>query len=526
MQRLLFIIILIIAFQCHPVDKARNAPPNVLFILVDDLGYNDLGFMGSKYYETPNIDQLAQEGTYFTHAYAGSRVCSPSRATIMTGQFTARTGITDWIGALEGENWRKKNRHDKLLPAQYHHQLDHGITVLPEAYQKAGYRTFFAGKWHLGNEGSYPEDHGFDFNKGGYESGSPRGGYFSPYENPKLTDGPPGENLTMRLATETADFITQNKDSSFFAFLSFYAVHGPIQTTAQKWRKYQKKAESMGIARKGFEMERVLPYRLHQDNPIYGGIVESMDEAVGVVLSSLKKAGVWDNTIVVFTSDNGGVVSGDNYSTNLSPLRGGKGYQWEGGLRVPLIIALPERMSGGVLRKIETPVTGADLYPTLIELSGISQPEINMDGKSIVPALKGEIVKDRPLIWHYPHYGNQGGEPSSEIRMGDWKLIQYYEDGHAELYRLTEDMGEANDLSAKYPDIVQSMSMQLNSYLSDVGAKFPLPDQKFEAVKRAQWEENVRTTRLIELEHLRRAQLSPTYQPNVSWWGSENGLEK
>ena len=229
--------------------------PNVLFILVDDLGLTDLSCTGSRFYETPNVDKIAREGTVFTQGYAACAVCSPSRASILTGKFTARHGITDWIGAKSGTDWRSEKHEDKLLPADYVRELSKQDIVLPEVMKANGYATFFAGKWHLGDKGSYPEDHGFDINKGGWDVGSPKGGYFSPWENPSLPNVLKGENLEMRLAKETSAFIeqcnNQDKNRPFFAFLSFYAVHGPLQTTVDKWKKYSDKAEKNGLASNG-----------------------------------------------------------------------------------------------------------------------------------------------------------------------------------------------------------------------------------------------------------------------------------
>jgi arylsulfatase A-like enzyme len=250
---------------CNPSETTSKNPPNVVLILVDDLGHADLGTTGSSFYQTPNIDALAAGSFVFNQGYAGSRVCSPSRATIMTGKFTARHGITDWIGAKTGEQWRTHQRHDRLLPADYHHQLASKELTIAEVLKSQGYKTFYAGKWHLGSEGSYPENHGFDINKGGWEKGSPIGGYFSPWENPRLENKLDGENLSLRLAEETSAFIRANKDSSFFAVLSFYAVHGPIQTTREKWDKYRQLAHENGLAPHGYEMERVLPIRRVQD---------------------------------------------------------------------------------------------------------------------------------------------------------------------------------------------------------------------------------------------------------------------
>lgn len=356
----------------NAAEQARSSKqPNILFILADDFGWRDLACTGSRYYESPNIDGIARNGVRFTQGYAACQVSSPSRASIMTGKFTARHGITNWIGEGSGEEWRKMGRHSKLLPAQYVWQLPKEDITLPEALKAHGYKTFMAGKWHLGGEGSYPEDHGFDINIGGHEAGGPYpGGYFAPYGNPKMKEGPDGENLSMRLAHETASFIEthtrRNKKQPFFAFLSFYAVHAPIETTEAKWRHFRNKADSMGIAPMGFEVDRTLPVRLQQDNPIYAGLIQQMDDAVGVVLAKLHELGLDENTIIVFTSDNGGVSSGDAYATSNYPLRGGKGRQWEGGIRVPLFIDFP----GNTLKgdSCVVPVTGADLYPTFLDM--------------------------------------------------------------------------------------------------------------------------------------------------------------
>ncbi len=502
-------------------QKDPSPKPNILFILADDLGYHDLSCMGSEFYETPNIDKIGLEGMIFTDGHATCQVCSPSRASIMSGQFPGRHGITDWIGARSGTEWRKAKRYNKLLPAEYVHNLSHDFTILPEAMKEEGYLTFFAGKWHLGSQGSYPEDHGFDFNEGGYERGGPRGGYFSPYNNPKLEDGDPGENLSMRLARETVQFIRENRDTTFFAYLSFYAVHSPIQTTREKWDKYREKAEGMGIAESGYIMERRLPIRQVQDNPIYGGLIEAMDEAVGMVLSCLEELGLEENTIVIFTSDNGGVSSGDNFSTSNLPLRGGKGYQWEGGIREPYFIKVPWLVSPGAT--CDVPVTGTDFYPTLLELVGADlKPVQHIDGVSLVPLLIGGSIPERPLYWHYPHYGNQGGDPSSIIREGDLKLIHYYEDGHDELYNLATDPEEKNDVSADYPEITWQMGSELQDWLAEVDANIPVPDPEYdEDLYKKRQEEEIRNGLWPRLEQDRLNYLSPVWQPNEDWWGSK-----
>ncbi len=512
-----FCFSLLVVLSCQEVKKDEKM--NVLFILADDFGYYDMSCMGSTYYETPHIDRIANEGVIFTDGYATCQVCSPSRASIMTGKFPARHGITDWIGAKTGEEWRKAGRFNKLLPPDYTHNLPHGFTTLPEAMKEAGYKTFFAGKWHLGSKGSWPEDHGFDINIGGWDAGSPHGGFFSPYKNPNLENREDGENLSMRLAEETAQFIKANKDTAFFAYLSFYAVHGPIQTTQEKWAKYRDKAEAMGIAEKGFEMGHFLPIRQVQDNPVYAGLVEAMDDAVGHVLNTLEELGLADNTIIVFTSDNGGVAAGDAFATSNKPLRAGKGYQFEGGIREPYFMKVPN-MQGG--KKIDEPVSGADFYPTILDLVGADlKPQEHADGVSLLPLLRGETINERALIWHYPHYGNQGGEPSSIIREGDWKLIHYYEDGREELYNLKTDIEETTDVAADNSELVKQMSEKLFAYLNNVGAKFPVKDPLYKPELEKQHLKNIIEKRLPALEKQRMHFLSKDFDPQNNWWGSK-----
>ncbi|WP_235941027.1 sulfatase [Cyclobacterium roseum] len=517
---ILFTVLLMASCQQEQVEQAEKQKPNVLFILADDLGYYDLSCMGSDYYETPNIDRIAHEGMMFTNGYAACQVCSPSRASLMSGKFPARHGITDWIGAKTGEAWREAGRFNKLLPPENKDHLDLEYTILPEAMKAAGYTTFFAGKWHLGGEGSLPEDHGFDINKGGWDKGSPMGGFYAPWENPYLESGPDGESLTMRLARETANFIRQEKDKPFFAFLSFYAVHAPIQTTKEKWSKYRDKAEQAGIAETGFEMGHFLPIRQVQDNPVYGGLVETMDDAVGHVLQTLDELGLAENTIVVFTSDNGGVSAGDAFATSNLPLRGGKGYQFEGGILEPYFIKTPSLDNAG--KTSDAPVTGTDFYPTLLELIGEElKPEEHADGVSLVPLLTGGTIEERPLIWHYPHYGNQGGEPSSIIRLGEWKLIHYYEDGREELYNLDQDLEENHDVAADHVELVAELSNQLFDYLEEVGALYPEKDPQYDPAKEQEYLDRVRNVRMPALEKQRMEFLSRDFDPGNNWWGSE-----
>lgn len=521
------VAVLFLFLSCKEAEKKEvvSRKPNVLFILVDDLGYADLSVMGSAYYETPNIDEIAKSGAVFTNGYAACTVCSPSRASLMTGQNPARHGITQFEGARNsGQAWKERKRYTKLLPPEYKHHLDSGLITMPEAFKGQGYATFFAGKWHLGGkeQKSLPTDHGFDVNIGGNEAGGPKGGYFSPFENPDLPNLPEekGLNLSMKLAKKTSEFIETNKDSPFFAYLSFYAVHGGIQTTKAKWAKYRDKAEKMGIHENGFEMERVLPARKYQDNPVYAGLIEHVDEAIGTVMKTLKDLGLEENTIIVFTSDNGGVTSGDNFSTNQLTLRGGKGYQWEGGIRIPYFIHVPWMRQNGA--RIDVPVSGTDLYPTLMDLAGLPlQPEAHRDGVSLKPLLHGGNIDERPLYWHYPHYGNQGGEPSSTIRKGKWKLIYYWEDLHAELYDLETDIGERDDVANDKPEIAGQMQMQLLEWLDSMNTHYAQVDPEWDEEARKEWLENQKTKSLPWQEKQRKQMLDPDWQPNEDWWGSE-----
>jgi arylsulfatase A-like enzyme len=510
--------LLILVFVALFLSPADAAPRNFVFILVDDLGCRDLGVEGSTFHETPNIDALANSGMRFEQGYAACRVCSPSRASIMTGKATPRHGITDWIGAPSGRNWK---RNDKVLPAEYSHNLSHEDTTIAEALKSAGYKTFYAGKWHLGKEGSWPEDHGFDINKGGWEPGSPRGGYFAPWTNPRLENGPNGESLTLRLANETAQFIEDHKSQPFLAYLSFYTVHGPIQTTEALCNKYRKKAEAMGLKNLDtrFKMDRNLPVRQVQDNPIYAGMMETLDDAVGIVLAKLKETGLDKNTVVIFTSDNGGVSSGDAYSTSLLPFRGGKGRMWEGGIREPYFIHVPGMTTPGSTTKI--PAIGMDFYPTILELAELPQmPKQHIDGTSLVPVLKGGTISERALFWHYPHYGNQGGEPSSIIHFKDWKLIHYYEDGRDELYNLADDIGEQTDVASKHPEMMTTLRQRLDAWLAETGARIPQPDPRYNAEKKKKQNQQIRENKMSSLEKQAENFLRTDWKPGADWWGS------
>lgn len=418
-----------------------------------------------------------------------------------------------------GEGWK---RNTKLLPAIYEHNLALSETTLAEAFREAGYRTFFAGKWHLGSEGSHPEDHGFEINIGGHHRGSPPGGYFSPYNNPKMKSGPKGELLPLRLGRETAQFIEQHKDEPFFAYLSFYSVHGPIQSTEAHWKKYQEKASKLPAQEHRFLIDRTSPVRQVQDNPLYAGMVESMDDGVGIVLNTLDRLGLTDRTVIVFTSDNGGVSAGDGKATSNLPLRGGKGRQWEGGIREPYYI----RWADGKTGTCDTLATGTDFYPTLLDICGLpARPEQHVDGLSLVPVMKRDAGKDavkrlvdRRLFWHYPHYSNQGGDPSSIIRHGNWKLISYHEDNSLELYDVRQDIGEQKNVAGDHPEIVGKMKTELEHWLQETEARMPVPNKNFSAEQFAKQKIKIRDKDLPNLERQHAELLKPDYRPKQGWW--------
>ncbi len=460
-----------------PLGAAAVARPNIVFFLADDLGQRDLGCYGSTFYETPHLDRLAREGARFTDAYAACPVCSPTRASLLTGQWPQRWGITDYIGApTRPEQWK---RNTKLLPAPFTDRLSREAPTLAKSLKAAGYATFFAGKWHLGPEGFWPEDQGFDINQGGNDRGGPYGGgqYFSPYGNPRLTDGPPGEHLPDRLATETVRFIEANRERPFFAYFAFYSVHTPLMAREDLRRKYEAKRARLGLEELwGREHERDV--RLTQNHPVYAGMVEALDLAVGKVLAKLDELGLARNTLVIFTSDNGGLSTSEGWPTSNHPLRAGKGWLYEGGIRVPLLMRWPGVIRPGL--EIGVPASSPDFYPTLLDAAG-SQPQTGqrLDGQSLLPLLRGEIPPERALFWHDPHYGNQGGAPSAAIRRGEWKLIEWLEDGRAELFNLATDPGEQTDLAAKEPWRVAHLREALHAWQREVGAKFPSPNPAY-----------------------------------------------
>ncbi|MGD9328656.1 MAG: sulfatase [Cyclobacteriaceae bacterium] len=475
------ILLLSLMISCQP--EKEEMPPNFLFILVDDLGWTDLGCYGSTFYETPNIDRFSEKAVKFTDAYAACPVCSPTRASIMTGKYPARMNTTDWFGAPQPYNVEKHwTKNKPLIPAEYIEYMPLEEITIAEVLKENGYSTFFAGKWHLGKEGYYPEDQGFDINKGGWERGGPYGPgkYFTPYGNPKLEDGPEGEHLPDRLAQETIDFISLNKDNPFFAYLSFYSVHTPLIGRPDLVEKYEAKSESVNFDAEDFIPLNNNQWRQVQNHAVYAAMVEAMDEAVGRVLKALDSLNLSDNTVVFFMSDNGGLSTSEGHPTTNLPLKAGKGWLYEGGIREPMIIRWPGVSDPNSV--CNYPVTSTDFYPTILDMANIPlKPDQHIDGISMVPLLNGEDKLSREAIyWHYPHYGNQGGSPGSAIRSGNYKLIEYFEDGHLELYDLSEDIGELENLIETRPEIADSLLVQLENWRLEVEARYPSDNPAFQ----------------------------------------------
>ncbi|MEX2215114.1 MAG: sulfatase [Phycisphaeraceae bacterium] len=463
--------------------QAADRPPNFVFFLVDDLGYMDVSPNNpNTFYDTPNIDKFAKTAMRFTDGYAACCVCSPTRASILTGKYPARLHTTDYFCG---------KRTGKLLPPDYLCHLPLEEETIAETLKKKGYATYFAGKWHLGEADYYPEKQGFDINMGGLDRGGPYGGdkYFSPYGNPKLPDGPKGEHLPARLGNETAKFIEANKDKPFLAYLSFYSVHTPLIGRPDLIEKYRQRAAKLPEREKwGKEHQRDV--RLVQDVPVYAAMVEAMDLAVGTVLDKLDELKLADNTVVIFFSDNGGLSTSEGFPTSNLPLRAGKGWNYEGGIREPLIIRAPGLTKPGSTCSV--PVISTDFNPTLRELAGAPMDvKQHIDGVSLVPLLRGEKdLKRDAIYWHYPHYGNQGGSPSGAIRSGKYKLIQFYEDDRVELYDLENDLSEKNDLSKEKPQVAAELQAKLQAWLKDVKAQMPTPNPKFSEEAERKFHEN------------------------------------
>ncbi len=459
--------------------------PNILMILIDDLGWRDLTCYGSSFYETPNLDQLAADGLLFTDAYASCPVCSPTRASIMTGKYPAHVGITNYIKGMET---------GKLMAVDYLGYLPLEEKSVASALRDGGYQTWHVGKWHLGDHNFYPEAHGFDKNVAGQHWGMPKHGYFSPYGMENLSDGPDGEYLTDRITDEAIALIENREaDKPFFLNMSHYAVHTPIQAPADLIKKYEQKAKDLGLDKQEaiiqgehfpcvHKIDQHVQRRIIQSDPAYAAMVENLDTNIGRLLQAIKDAGEEENTLVMFTADNGGLATAEGSPTCNAPLVEGKGWMYEGGTRVCQIAKWPARITAGT--KTDVPVTSTDFYATFLEAANLPLiPEQHSDGVSLMPVLDGaESLARESIFWHYPHYGNQGGTPGASIRSGDWKLIEFYEDNHLELYNLRDDISEEHNLIEQESERASAMHKELDEWRISVEAKIPERNPDWEAV--------------------------------------------
>ena len=460
---------------CLFARKPNVPKPNIILIHIDDLGWTDLECFGSRYYETPNIDRLAGGGMKFTNAYAAGAVCSPTRSALMTGRYPARLGITDWIrsGFQDGKipadkknpTGYDKRKNKKLLCPKNALWMELNEITIAEVLKPAGYATCHIGKWHLGPDDWYPDKQGFDYNIGGCDFGQPPT-YFDPYHSKRQGDIPTlkprskGEYLTDREGDEAVGFIKKHSGHPFFLYLAHYAVHTPIQAKEKVVAKYKAKKATK------------------QKNPTYAAMVESVDDAVGKVMAALDETNLTKQTIIIFTSDNGGLVGSKRWRvTHNAPLRAGKGYPYEGGIRVPLIVRWPGVVKAGSL--CDEPVISVDYFPTICSAVGENIPaDRTIDGQNLIPLLEQTGTFNRNAIfWHFPHYRGGDVVPYSIVRAGNWKLIKRYEGKTFELFNLHNDISEKNDLSARMPEKVRELDAMLAIWLRDTGARMPVKNE-------------------------------------------------
>lgn len=515
------LVLSVIALSLVQCKSKKENPPNVIVFLVDDLGWRDVGCYGSSLYETPNVDHLAEEGVRFTNAYAACHVCSPSRASILTGKYPARLNLTDWLPG------RNDFPFQKLKNVEINQQLPAGETTLAEALKAQGYSTAIFGKWHLGEEPSGPTAHGFDSHvPKGWNKGWPLS-YYAPFDLAGF-NGEEGEYLTDRLTDEALSYIEGNRDNPFFMYFAHFAVHDPIEGRTDLVEKYEKKIAALPentnppyilegnpdgetpisiedrtalLDEEAYEGFSGLPkgavkVRQRQDNSNFASMVESMDESLGRVVSKLEELGLTENTIIIFCSDNGGMAAANfgnperkinpkkldkAFSGSNLPLRGAKGWLYEGGIRVPMIVKWAGVKKPG--STCDVPVISTDFYPTILEMIGLpQQPQQHADGKSFVPLLtnQGEFNRDA-LYWHFPHYSNHGMQsPGGAVRYKNYKLIEYYENNTVQLFDLENDLEELHDLSSEQPQKAEELREMLHQWRKDVSAKMmePNPDYK------------------------------------------------
>ena len=442
-------------------SAAARSKPNIVFLLVDDLGWRDFGCYGNTFYQTPNLDKLAAEGVRFTNAYAACPVCSPTRASILTGKYPARLHLTDWIAG------RPQWPQAKLITPPFEQQLPLRETTIAEALKPLGYRTASIGKWHLGGDGFLPTSQGFDLNVAGTSRGSPAS-YFGPFDLPNLKGGTKDDFLTEKLSDAAAEFMGAGKDP-FFLYLPEFAVHLPLQAPAAAAEKYRRKNEGMTFP-----------------NPVYSAMVESVDHALGRLRARLDELRIADNTAIFVFSDNGGLRyegKSPNPVTDNSPLRAGKGHLYEGGIREPLLVYWPGVTKPG--RVSDVPVCSVDFFPTILEMASGKRANVSgIDGVSLESLIRGEGAPKRDaLYWHYPHYSNQGGPPAGAIREGDWKLIEFFEDGRLELFNLKDDIGERQNLVLRQPKIAARLSRKLKDWRGSVNAAMPTANPNYDPAR-------------------------------------------
>jgi len=460
------------------LDAAKQT--NFLFFLVDDMGWADIGANGSTYHETPNIDRLARSGMRFTQGYAAGSVCSPTRASIMTGRHPVRVDITDWI---PGQANRPAN---PLLHPEDRSHLPLEETTIAEALKEHGYQTFFAGKWHLGDKGQWPTDQGFDINIGGHHRGSPPGGYYGPWSNPTLKAKRKDEYLTERLTEESVKFLEERDQAKpFLLYLSYYNIHTPIQAYKKHIDHYQSKAAKAFEGKTPTEPEHDGTNRLRQDNPALATMVAAVDDSVGVLLAKLTELKLDENTVVIFFSDNGGLstLQRGRFGPGCNlPLRAGKGWLYEGGVREPTIIRAPGvTQPGSVSHK---PLISMDFFPTMLDLAGLPlKPKLHVDGRSLLSQLKGNDTGNRTLHWHYPHYHGSSWKPGASIRDGDWKLIEFYHYNNFELYNLAKDPGERTNLAKRNPRKAAELRAKLSAWQKQIKAKMPVPNPDYKPTR-------------------------------------------
>ena len=502
----------VVPLSVSVAQEASERPPNIVFFLVDDLGWSDVGVFGSTFYETPNIDRLAEQGVRFTNAYAAAHVCSPTRAALMTGKYPARLRLTDWLPGRPGRDFERLLSGEKLAA------LPLGEFTLAEALKEHGYRTGIFGKWHLGDGEAGPLHQGFDVQVPRFYGSTPRGGYFPPYRMEGLiVEGEPDEYLTDRVTDFAVEFIEQSHEEPFFLYLSLFSVHDPIEGRPDLVLHYREKlkaaqapvgpayslegnpddpepltlAQLDALGQEPSHREyRVLPrstvkIKQHQDNVQFAAMVTAVDDSMGRVLSTLEELELSENTIVVFYSDNGGMAAANfgnpdrvvdpgeldvAYSTSNLPLRGAKGWLYEGGIRVPLIVRWPGGGQAGAVR--DEPVISTDFYPTLLEMAGLpARPDQHVDGVSFTAALQGGAFERDAIFWHFPHYSNHGMQsPGGAIRDGAYKLLEYFENGTVQLFDLQNDPGEQHDLVAEEPEKAAELRARLHNWRESVSA--------------------------------------------------------